>query len=319
MGCWNQTCVVSNLHITYNQEVAIFLLVQNHHESVGFHYPDVLNKLCPFPFYGKYNDYGAAEDCHGLMLDQVVAAVKSQLVEFDLGENEYHDIAVKRDGFNIDVLFEADHEDRLFVDTIYGRKLKVTPVMIHKTVFDGIINDWTREHHYFSGYGTSDQKFHTREYKFADVVADLPAWIARASAEFKKDNESSTIRKFGLQFVLMKLYNRNDAEQNLAADWFRTLDSYYTPSALFDLADMLYDLLTTGSEEDALAVMTELLKGLWLNSFMAHTRKFWSRQSGLGSQNNEHAAYRVLINSMTRALDDELRESEEFDGEEYEE
>jgi len=313
MGCWNQTCVVSNLHITAGQKVAMFLLVQNHHESEGFYYPDVLNKLCPFPFYGEYDDYGAAENCHGLMLNQVVAAVQSQLVEFDLGENQYHDIAVKRDGFDINVLFEADHEDRLFVDTIYGRKLKVTPVMIHQTVFDGIINDWTREHHYFTGYGTNDQKFHTREYKFSDVVADLPAWIARASDAVKQDTKFSNIGGYGLRYALMKLFDRNDPEQNLAADWFRTLDSHYTPSALFEIADVLHDLLKTGSAEDTLAVMTELLKGLWLNSFMTHTRKFWSRQSGLGSQNNDQAAYRVLINSMTKALDDELRESEEFD------
>ena len=50
---------------------------------------------------------------------------------------------------------------------------------------------------------------------------------------------------------------------------------------------------------------------------MINTRKFWSRQSGMGSQNNDQAAYRVLINSMTKALDDERREYEEITGEEY--
>lgn len=317
MGCWNQTCVISNLHITANQEVAIFLLVENHHKEAEFYYANAVNNLCPFPFYGEYDDYGAAENCHGIMLDRVVEAVKSQLVEFDLGENQYHDIPVKRDGFDINVLFEADHENRLFVDTMYRRKLRVTPVMIHKTIFDGIINDWTREHHYFSGYGTTDQGFHTRKYKFHDVVADLPAWIARASAAVKADTKFSGIGGYGMQYVLMKLFNRDDPEQNLAADWFRTLDSEHTPSGLFNLADMLHDSLTNGSAEDTLVLMTELLKGMWINSFMTNTRKFWSRQSGLGSQNNEQAAYRVLINSMTKALDDDRREFEEITGEEF--
>lgn len=48
MGCWNSTCILSNLSISAGQRVVVF--------------PIWRNQLCLFPIRGEYNDYGALEN-----------------------------------------------------------------------------------------------------------------------------------------------------------------------------------------------------------------------------------------------------------------
>lgn len=54
MGCWNSTCILSNLSISYGQCVVLFPLWEGH--------------LVLFPMRGTYNDYGSIEkvDAHPL-------------------------------------------------------------------------------------------------------------------------------------------------------------------------------------------------------------------------------------------------------------
>jgi hypothetical protein len=80
MGCWNGTCAVSNLHVTAGQDVIVFLLLKNN-EHRSFCYGNALYDICPIPFYGKYNDYGAVEDCTGFGLNIVVEALRERLYE----------------------------------------------------------------------------------------------------------------------------------------------------------------------------------------------------------------------------------------------
>lgn len=129
MGSWNGTCAVSNLHILAGQDVAVFMLAEKKKRD-SFCYVNAMYDLCPIPFYGKYNDYGGVEDCHGFGMNIVVDAIRNNLFEFELGENEYHDIEVKQGNFDVNKLFEADHEDRLgIVDVDYWSQSNTRTVM----------------------------------------------------------------------------------------------------------------------------------------------------------------------------------------------
>ena len=97
MGCWNKTCGLSKLHIYAGDPVYVFVIEQNlDHDrcySTAFWSPILA------PFESVYNDYGGGENSGGVWFQHIMDGVRAKLIEQEVGENEYHDIAVKREGF----------------------------------------------------------------------------------------------------------------------------------------------------------------------------------------------------------------------------
>ena len=130
MGCWNQTCAITGNAIYAGDEVVTMWLLDG----------------SPLPFHvrGEYDDYGAVENEHGPMLEEAMAFFKEYLYEMEEGENEYHDIPVKKDALNFGLLMAADQEERLFlnynpyrwVDVDDPEKLVLGHIQIHASVFD---------------------------------------------------------------------------------------------------------------------------------------------------------------------------------------
>jgi len=309
MGCWNETCMISNLHIKGDQEVVVFVLTRNEKEySPNFCYNNALYSVFPIPFYAKYNEYGGADECHGVGLDFVMDTIKDQLVEKEVGDNEYHDIEVKRDGFDTEKFFDACHENRLFIKEHVKEHL-VDRVMIHKGIFDHILE--TQQYEQYMGY---EEPY--LYYKFADVVADLPEYIRRAKIKYKDQQlafDDPLLAKYFMN-PFNGLFEKNEIGQpefNLAAEWLRYLDNYSYKSPLFIPKEDLIELLEVKSEEELVAFFTEYLKGRAIDEFISNTRKLWVPQSGKGSQGDDHAPYRLLIEAMTKVLDEEETEWEE--------
>jgi len=61
MGCWNETCGLTNLPIRYNDEVVGFLLLENSYPEIDYHC-NGLYTLMSLPFTGKYNNYGCLKE-----------------------------------------------------------------------------------------------------------------------------------------------------------------------------------------------------------------------------------------------------------------
>lgn len=309
MGCWNQTCGLTQLHIKYNTDVVVFAMTKN----------TTTDSLCyttPFyapvmmPFYAKYNDYGGAENCHGLGFNLVMDAIKEQLVELPLGENKYHDVAVKKEGFGEEQFFDAVHEGRLFVQGGFKRqRVHVGFMMIRKDIFDHILENRRMEKYVGNNLGTISHWGDTKdyiEYTFADVVAAIPECTAALLATANDD--LSPLYRFDPLRALRKL--RPDGTlPNLAAGLLAHEDYRYSamvrPSAEVDR------YITTNDAAGLTEFLTEYLKALWIDGFMLDTRKFWSPQAGAGSQQAEPEGYLLMIDAMKAALDSEKREYEE--------
>jgi hypothetical protein len=363
MGSWNGTCAVSNLHITAGQDVAVFMLLRNNTEKT-FCYGNALYDVCPVPFYGKYNDYGAVEDCHGFGLNIVVDALKAQLYEFGQGANEYHDCEVKRDDFDIDLLFEADLEDRLGVenhryhsnDDYNQRELEdmrldkgltdsqafeldrlankikkvdtfrpVTHVTVHGDVFRMIMNDWYIEDYVGEGKGTEgDNKSYTHIY-FKNVADSIPEFVDRLKAahmELKRLTEEAdaTGASNSVHMSLFRMTSRSVFEWNdkcLAGLYMNYFGSDST--MMWDLVSVPEKVTEYCVEEDwdgLASFAREVLTATWVNNFMAHTRKLWSKQTGHGSQGQEPLGYQLLAKSVLgilKAEHDEFAEEEDED------
>lgn len=111
MGCWNGTCGLTNLPIVHGDEMYVFPIVESYRNS--FCYSTALYRPSVLPFRAEYDDYGSGEKCGGVGLELLMEGIKHNLVEMEVGENQYHDIAVKREGFNVDTFFEVCHKKRL--------------------------------------------------------------------------------------------------------------------------------------------------------------------------------------------------------------
>jgi hypothetical protein len=209
--------MISNLHVMSGQDVAVFMLLKNN-EPKTFCYSNALYDVCPVPFYGKYNDYGAVEDCHGHGLNVVVEAMRQQLYEFGQGPNSIHDCEVNQKNFDVELMFEADLEDRLGIqftpyfnsdeydlrelEKVRGEagltqsqqfeldrlatKLKkvdnfraVTHVIVHGDIFRAIMDKWYIEEYEGEGKGTHGYEKSYNHFYFKDLEASIPEYIRR--------------------------------------------------------------------------------------------------------------------------------------------
>lgn len=294
MGCWNQTCAISNLHIRAGQDVVVVTLERkNMMYEPSFCYTDALYRLTPIPFYATYNEYGGGENTTGIGRDVLFDHIKKILVEKDIGENQYHDIAVTKDEFDEELFFDACHEDRLFCKQPFGSEFKVDFVMIHKHIFDSILDNYI-----FKEYVGGENPY--IKYKFDDIKADIPELVKQIKLFLNNQNieDSYFLNISGIR------YNELFKEKsNYAAMWMTDDDK----SLIFGKNEILAYMIDN-SEEDIINLITDMIKLQVINAFMSSVRKMWTPQSGQGSQSASHSGYRVLINAMTEVLDAERAE-----------
>jgi hypothetical protein len=366
MGCWNGTCAVSNLHVKYGEDVAVFLLLKNAREG-SFCYGNALYDVCPLPFYGKYNDYGAVEECHGNGLSYVMEALKGQLYEFGQGPNEYHDCEVRADSLTIEKLFDADHEGRLAVqqssyvhdgdeydrrelekkrDSTKGltpsqefelarliNKIKgvdtfrrVTHVIIHGKVFRAIMDDWYIESYVGSGKGDKGYGNNYKNIYFADIKASIPEYIRRIKEATEKkikarsdletaDKDDKELMNRLYTVLVSQVFEWDD--QCLAGAWMRSFkDNSDNAWGLIEVHEWVKQLAEEEAWDELEKFATEALTGAWINCFMMHTRKIWTKQTGFGSQNEEPGGYILLADTVKEILKAEQQECEEDEDDE---
>lgn len=348
MGCWNGTCAVSNLHVTAGQEVAVFMLLENK-EGKSFCYGNAYYDVCPLPFYGEYNDYGAVENCHGFGLPIVLDAIKDRLYEFGTGPNDCHDIAVNKGNFNIEMLFEADHEDRLGIqdakswnsDEYHYRELdrmrlekdltpsqvfeldrlankikkvdtfrRVTHVIIHGDIFNDIMTRWYIESYVGDGKGNKGRGNNYTHIYFKDIENSIPEYVEEKKKAYE---ELLATEDPKLRMSLMRYSSRDDWDSpNLAAKWLRSFDSGESMTfGLIHVREYISEYEEKGDWNGLAAFLKETLTAAWVNSFMSYTRKAWAKPVGMGSQNSEHRGYELLIQSMSDIIAAEKAEQKE--------
>ena len=315
MGSWNNTCGLTNLPIIAREDVYVFPIrerdlskYRSHCYSTAFYQPMLI------PFVAKYNDYGAGEDCSGISLDLFVEEMRRELVELDVGENKYHDIAVKKEGFNTDTFFEAVHEDRLFVKGWGTSDRPVYFTMIRKDVVDRMWNEWTFDQwkgtkgHVPAGF-ESDQ-YYIKNVTYAKIATLIPKYLEVISQVVKELNEQEILVD---RFISRSLLQRGEvAEKYLLDGIFRSFEN-------FDFWDLLngreciVNYIMQGELDKAEEFILTLMRGSMINSMMECTRKIWLPVMHMGSQSEEYKEYRFLNKVMNDVMN--ARESDYEDGE----
>lgn len=320
MGCWNKTCGLSNLHIKHGDQAYVFLLEP---EKTGDSrcYTTHMFKPLLLPFVTEYNDYGGGENSSGPAFPFIMDAVKRQLLEMELGDNKYHDIAVKKDAFNEELFFEAVHEGRLYKENRWAtdkedlaEHTKIEYVMFRKDVVDYILENRVIEQYVGDGKGTGGWNNNYTYYKFSDIVADILPLIVEICEKTAAMDEDTRI--FRLTGGLETFFSYDSP--NHAARWMRG-DSYRY-SRIVDISEIIGHVLEDATTEKVLkleAILTEHLKAKFIDAFMEMTRKSWYPAGHEGSQAQGHSGYRLLNRAIDQALDAEKKKYEADTGEEF--
>lgn len=314
MGCWNKTCGLSNLHITAGSPVYVFVLEDRRDDSHC--YTTSLYRPLLLPFQSEYNDYGGGENSSGIALNLILSAIQEELVELDVGDNQYHDIAVKKKDFSEELFFEAVHEDRLAIQGRFSAEpTKLQFTMFRKDIVDDILNNYRVEKYVGGGNGTHGWGNNYIQYGFNDIVADLPVLVDMLTTgsdedfEFLKDLPEEQRARFRLRMMGFDSLHRL-RDTNKAAAWLQA--DNYRYSRLVDIKLIASDMLAAGETDKLIELLTEHLKAIYIDSFMHSARKTWIPGGHEGSQNSEQEAHRFLAKSIVSALD---RENAEWDDE----
>lgn len=322
MGCWNKTCGISNLHIIAGDPVYVFVIEQNpHHDrcySTAFWRPVML------PFTSVYDDYGGGENSDQ-NLDIILAALKERVVEMDVGENQYHDIAVSADNLDHELFFNAVHKGRLKVGNRWAGsgESQVDFVMMRKDIVDNICNNWLREMYVGNGKGTGGYGNNYIYYDFADVLSKIPEFLDRVEKEFFSAEEPenpnnvlpAAMRSWHAIRGLSDLYSYE--ERNLVAIYLSCINDHKY-SSILRVNEAIVDAVERKDRVEATRLLTDVLRGAFIDSFMEHTRRNWMPGGHEGSQSQESDAYRLLCSAINTALDVEKAkyDDENYDGDE---
>ena len=132
MGCWNGTCMISNLPIICGEKVVIIPLIEKQQELIKSNFD--LNGCCystdelqpiMIPFYGEYNDYGSIERIG--TSDEVLFKEFYDLYKFNIKDDyKYENTA--------ESFFECVERGLV---SINGRKVRF--VFIKKNIYEEII------------------------------------------------------------------------------------------------------------------------------------------------------------------------------------
>jgi len=284
MGSWNHTCAVTYLPIVVGEEVEVIMLQDvNTIAGSSLCYPYAYHVPLPVIFHGNYNDYGAVEDCEGIALDIVVGSIRDKLYEMEVGENEYHDIAVKKEGFDVNAMFEADHEDRLNIVNIYRGyenekdKTRLKHIVVKKKVYDTVISEMT----IYNWDGEAGKSSEVGMDFLLDgkekITSDIDRIISLDDDSFEK-----------LSWMMRDSIGRD----TLAGQFLQPSGEYRGSDNPIRIMEVLMEL-RENKDEKYDGVLENALRFGMFRHFMMKSRRSWVIPSGLGPQDEDTFAQRL--------------------------
>lgn len=270
MGSWNHTCALTNLPIFSGEKVYVMFLQESMSEIESECYPNKYWCLTPYMFTGTYDDYGSVEDCGGVLLDYVISSIKENLIELELGKNPCHAIAVKRENFDVDLLFNADREGRLFVkanphmQVLCDNKsnLRLKHIVFRKSALESFLEKFS-----IDGYQVKiNRDYYRNKFLELGLNGSIKAAFSPMSGRYFQDTT-----EMGYSLAATDLYYFMDVFNDYIGKY--ELDNSTTPNP--------EELKRFEAFVDSLSIIYAL------RTYKGYARELWSPVGGAGSQNGE--------------------------------
>lgn len=298
MGCWNGTCIASQLPIIHGDDVVLFFITKKtpyselDNESTGFCSVNELWTPRCLPIYGKYNDYGSIEDIqYDWNTDFILENFKKDVIEV-VGEK--HEKSIIRDELTIESLLELMHRNRVFVN-YGGNKLKIGYVMMHAKIYEEL--------------STRTVAWYTGDMSHEILLDHAIKYYTALQKNFKEiENQKWGLIEFDFQELVFN--HRNEFAPILR------IDGYGVDIGIKTYERLLRDFVKIGLSVDSIRVSTllnSLVKYLMFSNNFYLLRKIWVPQSGAGSQNCDYELHKFFHDLTDTIINDKLEWEKSFD------
>lgn len=299
MGCWNHTCAITQLPVLNGEEVVTIWLRQQKTPIDSYCYPDGEWTPIPFALVGQYDDYGSVDhfvDTESLKIFEDY--IRYNLDEVEQGENEYHDIAVKKADLDINLIFRSDKEDRLFIQRsaimhYLENHCAVKHIVIRSHVVKQILDNYTISQYDRVKDPTSPNGYtlNTYDLTYAELLTHIDSYID-ALIEFQNSDD-----------VLFKLFPDRllNNTNNKLATWITHTE---LTAIRYELNPIIMPLLYQNNRAAVKSILTQTCTVMWLNAFMSETRLNWHPQFGAGSQDADMQPYEILRDALQAGIDE---------------
>lgn len=268
MGCWNGTCMITNLPIFAGEEVySIFIAnkVYAHmsDDKPSYCYPNETFEPVGIWFQGEYNDYGALENCDAL-LDFNINMFKRYFMDY---EGTDYDEAVTANELHSSNIFRLDHGGNIHLDIGTYRYMNMKHITVKKDVFERIMH-----------YDPVDYDGESLQKRITNAIQqhkdDVDKWL-----------------EYDRELKLKPLYFPDTD--------YRLRDQHNLPC----MSTMQCDAYLEENKEIVAIIDSHMLKQGVFNVFMMHGRRTYHPMSGAGSQDQETEVQRLVANMTIDAAD----------------
>lgn len=305
MGCWNETCMLTQLPIHCGEPVYGFLGLMIRSEFIPI----------PIPIQGNYDDYGGIQD--------IKETVGVQHIVKYFNEKMYHDEEaldrLKRLGYKdplkkplhiYDLLNIVQQEGVVYVQDekdwmTRNAPVEIGMVMIRKSALDNVLSKWK----FKAPYRPEDYMHHT----YNDSVSNAKEYI-QSRMEKVPDNP-----------IIRELSSYSGMDQN--TKYCVTLSAFNSmempPTRIIDCPKILADMINNKEDIDAtVEFFNDMLLYGWLSTFLYWTRKTWHITGGKGSQmglTKAQELFSKVLNQEVSSMKKRLRAEHEayYDGKQF--
>ena len=306
MGCWNETCGISNLHIrAYSDKIVVFPLIETGLGANERVYAHCVWSPIAAPFEASYDDYGGAEDANEAQFGLLNEFLKTVVLPMPLGANQYHDIAINPAEMNLELFNEGVHESRLTANNPYlayskpenalQPKVLISRMMVRKDILDSMLKAIPLQA-FVSGEG----KFVKIEWKeFAKNLRQYCEILVGHMSEddfwsisrnFRVSGHSEGVNKVGI--VLERASSSQGMSSAYRAFFNRQMTQVIKTKSVDDLYNLFYGIGLT----------------YFVGGILESVRKMWQPNQGAGSQAQDHEGYEALIAAMKAAIKKEKQD-----------
>ena len=313
MGCWNGTCMISNLPIIVGDKVKLVFIKPSYSfrelkQCGSYVYSNDVFSPSFLPISATYDDYGSVENIvedwnHNLILNDLKKILGDYIIVDGKKKTDYYlgDIirGIERNYlryFGVDPtdvqnksLAESvcdgdknindEWEEYLNIDiTPKERKYYMSFVMIREDIWDHIIDNYKGEF-----WNHNEEEKNSGKYYIT----------AKEWCRYKFDNSFEVREVMGEKFNFNKLFSNTESGNRLI-----------TPFS--------YNKLLSESDKN----LKESIYKHWsefiiINSFLSSIRKGWMIQPGGGSQHNGWEDHKMLSEKIINICDEKLKEYED--------
>ena len=267
MGCWNETCFMSNLPIRWGNKVAFFVFAPtSHQEIMETCYPDDNYVPLCFPIIGEYDDYGRIENftMNPYMEQYLKTFTNLYTIHHNSdGEKELVDYQYTTAESFIERL--CGHS--LFVNSVTSKdKLPLEFVMMHYELYQKLLDDMANR----IPYGKSDNLKTLHHNRVINVLKK----ISEKRNDFCDDIFKE---KFGEMWA---------KQQFNFCDEYRFSHEYRWRS-MNAMADLYLE-----TQDDTL--VDDIVNHIMWCHVMTYSRKGYHCYSGGGSQSLEYKIHKII-------------------------